>query len=685
MAARYPKITIRAAWSYVDNKRGNQTQQVRVRLGSTWYTYRRGGNSTEFIIPDPSDISPAPGRTFVLEGVANVLALVQKTIVQRGLPYKISTLRDAGDDNTHFDLNSGDVGGWPVVEFDIEGTTYDPIYDLDFASVDGTGFTILSNLTTIRPLVVRQDVTHAGIYGSATGAVTLTADGNGDPATFTYAWADNGVFGRTRTKLLAGTYYCTVIDHLNEQVRVTVVIKQDDKLEVEVNTTPNSAELVPRGGLGPYSYAWLDGPTTATRTGLVAGTTYECTVTDARGASRTVQVIIATGSRYWFSGNPIVLSLDAGQAYRDDPSTKPGLSFVCQVFVEPVYLSGNFVALGQVLEQPADVDGRTTFEVQELLEPFVAAQLPAVGQMPARADGVFCRFYLTYYERTTAGDGGATSVETNYLVHGGLDFYEAAAGTWFNGYQARQRPFLTWEPTTKKVLPDQPEYLYFMVPADVVPPVSFVLRQRVYFVDGTHQDYTITQRDQAQPFEIFCLPTGPAQLELADKEQVAGQLATHYEVQVLAADGTALSETRTYRLDRRPCRVRRYFLYANSLGGWNTLVCRGDASLDLATKTSASENARPAGYSPLRGDYTINRRTGLPTLHCYAGTRSPEQLVADQDFLLSERVLLLQEGRYLAGQVKDRTVVVLDDDETRRLLQFDYELPRERYHTPHLQ
>lgn len=684
MAARYAKLTIRAAWSYIDSRRGDQTIEERFRLAGQWFTYRLGAypERNEYVAPDPNDLQVP--RDFVLEGVKNLLALVQKTIITRGLPYKISAPRDAGDDSSHLGEQVNGLerenASWPIVEFDIEATSYDPAYDLDFFAVSATGWTVASNLTTIRPLVVSQAVTHAGIFGSATGAVTLTADGNGDPANYTYAWADVGNIGRTRTKLLAGTYYCTVADLLNEQTRVTVIIKQDDRLVVQVNTTPNSAELVPRGGLPPYSYAWLDGPTTAVRTGLVAGTTYECTVTDARGATRTVQVILATGSRYWFSGNPIVLSLDAGQAYRDDPTTQPGLSFVCQVYVEPAYLSGDFVPLGQELEQPADAEGRTTFEVQELLEPFVSPQLPAVGQAPTRADGVFCRFYLRHYQRTTDGDSVATTVETNYLVHGGLDYYEAATGTWFNGYQERLQPFLTWEPNDKKVLPDQPEYLYFMVPPATVGPVEFSVRQRLLLADGTHRDVSTASRT-GLAFEIFCLPAGPAQLEVAQQEAAAGQLATGYELSVLDASGAPLSEVRRYVLDRRAAPVRRYFLYANSLGGWNTLVCRGRASRDLATKTTSSANARPAGYNPLLGDNSISRRTGLPTLHCYAGARKAQQIQADQDFLLSERVLLLQDGRYLAGQVKDAKFTPYDEDETRRVLQFDYELPRERFYS----
>jgi hypothetical protein len=47
-------------------------------------------------------------------------------------------------------------------------------------------------------------------------------------------------------------------------------------------------------------------------------------------------------------------------------------------------------------------------------------------------------------------------------------------------------------------------------------------------------------------------------------------------------------------------------------------------------------------------------------------------------------VLLLDGGRYQPGQVKDRTYVPYDEEETRRVVQFDFELPRERFHTPHL-
>lgn len=666
MAARYATLTIRAGWSWNDSIRGAQTEQVQFKLGGQWVTYRRGGNFDQYPVPDPDDINPQ--REFVIQAINSLLGLLRTTVSQRGLFYTVSPLRDVGDDAAHGGYDNGNNTPWPLVEFDLTATAYDPTLDLDFsAPTQFGGWTVVQKLTTIQPLQLVVTSTDATIYGSATGTALVKAYGNGAP--YTFQWAD-GPTGAERLGLAAGTYYCNVTDGLGEKARATVIIKSDPRLVVAVNATADSCELVPSGGLGPYAFAWRDGPTTARRTGLAPGT-YYCVVSDARGATREVQVVIAPAARYWFSGNPVTLRLTAS-----DPTST---AIVCEVYVEPDYLSGTYVLAGQPLEQPLAAGG-TTFEVQELLEPFVAPLLPTSQLGLVRQQGVFARFFLKHYERGPAGAGDATTVEVNYLLHGGLGFVEAAAGTWF-GYQERQLPFLTWEPDFKKVLADQPEYLYFM-PLHQVGGMSAQLT--CTFADGSTRRSALATGGAALAHEVFGLAVGPAALGLPALEAAAGQLVASYQVQVFDDALEPLTEARTFVPDRRPCPVRRYFLYANSLGGWNTLVCRGRGSQELQTKTAASENSRAAGYDPLRGASTISQRTGLPLLKCYTGARSAAQLLADQDFLLSERVLLLAEGRYLAGQVKDAKFTPSDDDETRRVVQFDYELPRERYYTPHL-
>lgn len=678
----YARITLQAALSHDDDTRSSQTISLSFRLAGQLHTFYRGGDSGQFTVPDPNDVV---GEAYVLQTVKNVIALLRGRIGIQGLPYVVSEPREVGTIQEPVG-NTGVTVPVPLVEFDITATDYGRGYNLDFsyhAPSTPTGWVISQNRGNVSPVFLTAAVTHATVFGRADGAITLTATTEPEPGSplFSYVW-DDGFFGPTRTQLRAGTYGCTATYSTGASARLVVEVKQDPQLVVQVTNTPNSITLVVSGGVAPYAIQWADGATTAGRTDLPEGT-YHYTVTDAHGAVVEGDVVLSFNSRYWFSGNPITLSLDAGPAYRLDPTTKPALGYVCQVWVERVYLSGTFEPVGQELEQPADAAGCTTFEVQELLEPFVALLPPALGQAAVqRQDGAFCRFFLRYFERTADGDGAITTVNTNYLLRGGLDYWEAAVGTWFSGYQAANLPFLTWEPVVKKVLPDQPEYLFFMVPRANVN--SFRYFARLTWADGSTTDVLLADRTDVLRYEVFCLPAGPAQLDLPAREAAAGQLVVRYTLDVLDEVGAPLSEVRTYLLDRRPAPVRRYFLYANSLGGWNTLVCRGRAARELATKTSASENARAAGYDPLRGDYTISRRTGLPVLKCYTGPRSAAQLVADTDFMLSERVLLLDGGRYQPGQVKDRTFTPYDEDETRRVVQFDFELPRERFHTPTL-
>jgi hypothetical protein len=534
-------------------------------------------------------------------------------------------------------------------------------------------------LTCIRPVYIRAVPSFISCFGAGTGSIDLFVDnGSTDYDTYTYVW-DDGVTAANRTNLPAGSYTVTVTANTGAYEVATVAVGQSPAIVLAITRQGNDLTASATGGLGPYTYAWDDGVTTATRPG-VAGVTYLVTATDFRGCTQTASLRYEL-LRYWFSGNAIPLRLDAGAAYRADPTTKPGLRFACEVFVEPEYLSGTYQRVGPVLEQPADPDGRTTFEVQELLEPFVHAHLPVVNQAYAsQASGLFRRFYLRHYEITDAGPAASVSLDDNYLVRGGLSFDEAGRTTWLTR-QATQLPFLTWEPPTRTVLPDQPEYLYFMVPRAAMTEARLYVR--LTFSNGTTSDYLYSTLTNVLRFEVYCLPAGFNQLRLPDFENATVQV-TQWEMQVRDQDDAPASEWRTYVLNRRPVPVRRYYQYANSLGGINTLVAHGRAQRQLAIASNSGEVLLSAGYDPLAGDVRVDRKTGLETLKNYTGPRSAAQLMADQDFLLSELVVLLQPDRYQAGTVKDRTYTVADEDATRRVLEFDFVLPRTRFFTPAL-
>jgi hypothetical protein len=310
---QYAKITIQVALSYDDDKRAAQTASLRFLLARQAHTFVRGGGPSQFVVPDPNDV----GDKYVLQTVQHVLALLRGRIGILALPYEVSAPREVGTvDETLRVGSSTTVAQMPLVEFDLTATAYGQDYNLDFTNNYPSGWAISAQRSNLSPISATAVVTHATVFGRADGAIAVTATSTDlyGSAFFLYAWDDGGS-GATRTQLRAGTYGCTVSYSTGVTTRLVVEVRQDPQLVVQVTNTPNSITLQVSGGVAPYTIAWADGATTAVRTNLPEAT-YHYVVTDAHGAVVAGDVVLSFNSRYWFAGNPITLSLDAGAAYR---------------------------------------------------------------------------------------------------------------------------------------------------------------------------------------------------------------------------------------------------------------------------------------------------------------------------------------------------------------------------------
>jgi hypothetical protein len=656
----------------------------RLRLGGAWVSFR--ATSTNQYYPGTpggnGDLYEFNGYTYAElgRGVESLLTAIRLACTNRGLAYTVSAKRD---------VTATDPGSPTTFEFDVQAAVYDRSLDLDFgmlySSVSTPTIFLVRSVPTIRPVQVDVAITPAGIFDSPTGGVVLTGR-NGNDGVYRYEWDDFGApASRTRTNLPNATYSCTVTDTSGAYAYVQVVVPSDPRLDVLVVRVVDDVTLVPSGGLPGYTYAWLDGPTTAGRRALSVGT-YTCTVTDSRGATRVVTVTVDP-YRYYWSLNPITLRLDAGDAYRLDPGTKPNLSFLCQVWVEAAYDSGGYTQVAGQLEQPADRDGRTVFDVQALLDAYLSAQLPALNERSIRrATPHFRRFYLKHAEKygTPPVAAPLTSQQQHYVVLGGLDFLNYPTGAWLN-YQAQVRPFLTWELNDKQVLPTQPEYLAFM-------PDSFALtgfRQwvRRRFADGSTQD--VLQEEVAgsvRRYEVYHLPAGYAQLGLGGPAGIAlGRTpVVAWDVWVSDLADLPVSEVRRYQLDTTYYPKPRFLVYLNSLGGWNTLAVTGDAKAGLDVEAETSARGLGADYDPLLGTDLLLQTSAQGTLTLTTAPRKPAQLYRDQELLLSRRVVLQAAGQYWSGQVKAKSTPLGDESAGLNRLELEFALARSPLFTPRL-
>ncbi|WP_201979392.1 SprB repeat-containing protein [Hymenobacter rubidus] len=533
--------------------------------------------------------------------------------------------------------------------------------------------------TVITTLVLTATVTAAVCYGGNTGAIALVTAGMAGP--FTFSWSD-GVTTQNRGPVRAGTYRVVVTDGPSGAIaRATVQVGTNPELAVTVQSIGPNITLQVTGGSGLYTYLWSDGATTRDRTGLAAGP-YSVTITDALGCSTEVAVQVNTDLFFW-SRNPITLALDAGNAYRLDHTLKPNLTFLCEVWVEKVYLSGDFTLVGGVLEQPADRDGRTEFQVQALLDTFLQHHVPPVGATGVlRADPLFRRFYLKHAESfgDTPVRAATTVLVQNYVVLGGLNFYESRSRTFFTTYQPAVKPFLTWEPPVKSVLADQPEFLYYLVSES---PAGFRFQLRVQYTDGTNEVLNLGGVDTVRLHEVYCRPVGYQALGLAS---LAGpKQVLWWETWVTTPDeATVLSETRRFVLDTRVFPHRRYLLFATSLGGMATYAALGEALTE--GEVTGDEGARTlTPYSdPLLGDTAVQTRQLRPVVKLASGPRTRAQMQAAQDLLLSRRVLLLDQGRWVPGFIKAKTSPLRDESKNVPTLDFDFYLTTEELYTPRL-
>jgi hypothetical protein len=132
--------------------------------------------------------------------------------------------------------------------------------------------------------------------GGASGQATaLGLGGNGS---FSYAWS-NGSSTAAINGLVAGTYAVVITDGENCTATTSVVITQPDVLAANAGATAQTAfgqndgtaSASPSGGTVGYTYAWDNGGTTQTISGLAPGN-YNVVVTDANGciAVQTVTV-----------------------------------------------------------------------------------------------------------------------------------------------------------------------------------------------------------------------------------------------------------------------------------------------------------------------------------------------------------------------------------------------------------
>jgi len=163
-----------------------------------------------------------------------------------------------------------------------------------------TGTAIVQEASPLN--VVGFNITNPTCGGSDGDATVLTI---GAVGTLSYNWSDAQTTNPA-TGLAAGTYFVTVTDASTgcSSIGDTILVQPTLTASITAQNNPScniangSATVTPvvtDGPAGPFTYAWSNGQTTATATGLSAGVAYTCDVT-YQGCTVTVNLAAMNSS-----------------------------------------------------------------------------------------------------------------------------------------------------------------------------------------------------------------------------------------------------------------------------------------------------------------------------------------------------------------------------------------------------
>ena len=169
---------------------------------------------------------------------------------------------------------------------------------------DANGCSVTRNVTITQPAAALNaslaSQNNVGCFGTNTGSASVNVTG-GTPG-YAYSWNTVPVQNTaTATNLIASNYTCTITDANGCTTAQNVTVTQPAAaLSAGITAQTNvlifgqstgSATVTASNGTAPYTYAWSNGQTATTATGLAAGN-YSVTVVDANGCTVVVNVTI---------------------------------------------------------------------------------------------------------------------------------------------------------------------------------------------------------------------------------------------------------------------------------------------------------------------------------------------------------------------------------------------------------
>lgn len=297
-----------------------------------------------------------------------------------------------------------------------------------------------------------------------------------------------------------------------------------------------------------------------------------------------------------------------------------------------------------------------------LLDSLLSYTKPASGQKNMRAVvSQTLQFQLiTQTLGGTPAQNLSSTLAPMYAIKAGLSSEDFAnhSDTFWTDYQSKNRKFLTWRPNNQRVAWGQEEYLHFVINFS---PTPTELRLRVQFKNYGEEPteaVTVVSLTNVPQYAIVSVPVSPSVVEMDTQYD-------YYDVWLSNQNNERISEVRTYQLDKTYEAFERGILFANSLGGWDTLRCTGRATQTLGVNQGAARREKTKRNDIEFSDLLIVNTEGGRSVTVSTGffrRDAAEHVLWLSELLLSEACYWMTPKGHLPVQITTNSLVEAEDD-----------------------
>ncbi|GAB3803493.1 hypothetical protein GCM10028819_33500 [Spirosoma humi] len=329
-------------------------------------------------------------------------------------------------------------------------------------------------------------------------------------------------------------------------------------------------------------------------------------------------------------------------------------------------------------ELGADIYPGASFDVAVFLDDYLSRTIPAPDQEGITACTGQVTPYLANVYVKNAGvlvAGSDKTLALEYALKGSLsvDEFTGWKDQFFTQYLATSRQFLTWQPAEKWVETNQPEFLYYLV--NFTPkPAELWLRAEVTYTDGSAETLTLFKMTDVSQYGVYSMPVGFTSSGIVGRETITGKQVMSYQVWVSNESAQRLSEIRTYWVNRDYEPNTCFLLFANSLGGYDTLRCTGASGRTLTVTGTSAQRVLAPDYLPTSAELFSRDRRGAKILTVNTGLLDGELLDYLSELTLTEEIYVAVQEGFVALVPYDASLNLRADDEdlAGRTLAFQY-------------